>query len=87
MKKTVYRFLLFSLLSLGVMLTVDYLIAEQAEFLNAWSVLQRLAGYEASAGLSLIASKYGTTGEAGIVLLANMLVGALLTTLERLYRH
>ena len=42
--KTIYLLIIFSALSLSVMIVVDYILGAKAEFLNAYSVVQRLLG-------------------------------------------
>ena len=81
-----HRFSLFLLLSAGsllIMVIVDYVLGPEAEFLNAWSVAQRLAGLPSTVN-SLIYHKLGALGELICVLLVNMLIGALLTLLFNL---
>ena len=77
--KTFYLFIFLWLFSLLIMLVVDYSIGAKAEFINAYSVLQRLLGQEPSAGLSMVARKYGAVGELIGVLVINMLAGLVLT--------
>ncbi len=67
------------LFCLLVMVLIDYYMGSAAEFLNAWSVVQRLLGQPPSAGDSLVYSKVGAFGEALCVLGATFIVAALLT--------
>ena len=62
------------------MIVIDYLIGPEAEFLNAWSVIERLAGLPSTVN-SLVYRELGAMGELLCVLLANMMIGALLTAL------
>lgn len=80
---TTYLFLGFSAASLVVMTLVDFMIAPKAEFLNAYSVFQRMVGQTPSVGDSLVAQKLGAFGELGVVLLANAAVGGILTAVVR----
>ncbi|MGE0352334.1 MAG: hypothetical protein AB7Q69_03765 [Gemmatimonadales bacterium] len=70
--------LVLSLLSLVVMVLVDRWMGARAEFLNAWSVVERLLGRHPLAGRSRVAQRFGAAGEALAVILANALVGAVL---------
>lgn len=62
------------------MTVVDYLMGPEAEFLNAWSVIERLAGLPPTVD-SLAYRELGAPGELICVLLANMIIGALLALL------
>jgi len=72
-----------TLLSLAVMVLVDRMLGPRAEFLNAWSVVERLAGRVPAAGSSLVAARLGPVGELLVVLLVNLLAGVLLALLLR----
>jgi hypothetical protein len=76
-------FITFTSISLVTMVLVDYWLGPRAEFVNAWSVIERVFGYTPSAGESMVCQAYGATGEMVAVLLVNMLVGAILTVLIR----
>jgi len=82
--KTLSLFLGLSAASLVVMTIVDFAIGSKAEFLNAYSVVQRMIGQTPSAGDSLVAQKLGALGELGVVLGANLAVGGVLTAVVRL---
>ena len=71
--------------SLAVMIIVDVILGPKAEFLNAYSVVQRLIGQTPSAGESLVAQKLGAFGEFIVVLATNLAVGGILTALVRLF--
>jgi len=79
-----FLFIVFTVLSVFVMVVVDFRIGEQAEFLNAWSVIERLLGKTPSAGNSLVFNKVGAFGELAIVLAINTLIGAALAFLAKL---
>ena len=81
--KTVHLFLLLSAASLIVMVVVDVVLGPKAEFLNAYSMLQRLVGQAPSAGDSLVARKLGAVGEFAVVIGANLIVGGILTAIVR----
>ncbi len=72
--------------SLVVMVVVDFLLGAKAEFLNAYSVVQRLVGQVPSAGTSQIARQFGAIGEFVAVLLANLAIGGMLAALVRFFR-
>ena len=75
--KTLYLIVTLSALSLLVMLVVDLLIGSRAEFLNAWSVVERLFGRTPAAGDSIVYRRVGAVGELVAVLLANLAVGTI----------
>lgn len=74
-----------SAVSLIVMIVVDFVIGSEAEFLNAFSVLERLLGRQPTAGTSVAADEYGAWGELCIVLSANLAIGSLLAAVVRLF--
>lgn len=76
-------FIAFTILSLLVMIIVDFRIGEKAEFLNAWSVIERLLGKTPSAGGSLVFNKVGGVGELTTVFAINALIGAALAFLTQ----
>ena len=69
---------ILSVSSLLVMALIDRALGSRAEFLNAWSVFERLLGREPSAGASFVALRIGALGELLAVLLANTAVGTVL---------
>lgn len=83
--KTTHLFLGLSMASLVVMIVVDVILGPKAEFLNAYSVVQRMIGQTPSAGESLVAQKLGAFGEFVVVLATNLAVGGILTALVRLF--
>ena len=72
--------------SLLVMLVIDYFIGAQAEFLNAYSVLQRLIGQQPTFGNSMVAEKSGSTGEFLIVIITNISIAGVITYFVRLLK-
>ena len=70
-------------ISLAAMLVIDRLLGPRAEFLNAWSVLERLLGRAPTAGTSVVASRLGLVGEFVVVLAVNLVVGLLLAFVAR----
>jgi hypothetical protein len=70
--------------SFVVMAVVDYLIGSRAEFLNAWSVIERLLGKDPSAGESSVYHKAGAAGEFAVVVFVNVLIGVLLASIIKL---
>ena len=72
--------------SLLVMLAADALLGAQAEFLNAWSVVERLLGRSPTAGDSMVYRVLGAAGELAVVLVANLAIGSGLFLLLRLCR-
>lgn len=82
--RTLNLFLLASATSLIVMAVIDWLIGPKAEFLNAYSVFQRMIGQQPSAGDSLVTQKLGAAGELGVVLAANLAIGGIITAIIKL---
>lgn len=80
----VQLFLLLFAASLIVMVVVDAFLGARAEFMNAYSALQRLAGQVPAAGDSLIARKLGVVGELAVVIVTNLAIGGILTVVVRL---
>lgn len=83
--KTMYIFLGASAASLIIMVVVDFIMGPEAEFLNAYSVFQRLLGQQPSIGESVVAQKLGALGEFVVVLAANLAVGGIVTAIVRLF--
>ena len=81
--KTIYAFLGLFWASLIVMVVVDFVLGPRAEFLNAYSVVERIIGQTPSAGDSAVAQKLGAFGEFAAVLAANAALGGILTVLVR----
>jgi hypothetical protein len=77
-------FVLLTLASLAVMIAIDYLLGARAEFINAWSVVERLLGREASGGDSSVYRSLGAAGEFVCVVLVNAVIGLALTVIVRL---
>jgi biotin transporter BioY len=75
--------ILFSVPSLAGMILIDRWLGPVAGFLNAWSVVERLAGRSPSAGVSVIAQRTGAAGEFVIVIVANAAIGWLLAPMFR----
>jgi hypothetical protein len=67
--------------SLVGMILIDGVLGSRAEFLNAWSVLERLVGRVPAAGNSVVADHFGPWGELVGVVLANAAIGVLLAWL------
>lgn len=63
------------------MVLIDRAMGSRAEFLNAWSVLERLVGRASTAGDSLVATHLGPWGELVVVIGANAVIGSLLALL------
>ncbi|MGD2117399.1 MAG: hypothetical protein PVG66_03505 [Chromatiales bacterium] len=71
--------------ALIIMIVIDFMIGSKAEFLNAYSVVQRLLGQTPTAGDSLAAQKLGAWGEFIVVVAANSAIGGMLTLLVRFF--
>lgn len=74
----------FAVLSFVGMILIDRELGARAGVLNAWSVLERLAGRSPTAGTSLVAQRVGAFGELVVVLTANAAIGTLLAAVVRL---
>ena len=72
-----------TLVSLTTMIVIDRRLGSRAEFLNAWSVVERLLGRAARSGPSIVASRLGPLGEGLVVIAVNLLAGFLLAWLAR----
>lgn len=73
--------------SLVVMAVVDHLIGQKAEFLDAWSLVERLLGWPPSAGDRVVDSRLGTTGGAVAVPAVNAGIGGILTAVVWWFRR
>lgn len=82
--KTTSLIAILSIASLLVMIVVDYLLGAKAEFINAWSVIERLFGRPPSAGDSAVFLQLGAFGELISVFLVNAVIGGVLTFLAKL---
>jgi len=83
--KSIPIFIILSVASLLVMIVLDYVLGARAEFINAWSVIERLLGRPPSAGESAVFRYRGALGELIIVGLINVLIGGVLTLVVRLF--
>lgn len=83
-QKTIPLFVAFSLASCLIMIVVDYHLGSHAEFLNAFSVLERLLGRELSVNESLVARKLGAAGGFVVVAIVNVIIGGILVIVVRL---
>ena len=83
--RTMHLFLGLSAASLICMLVVDCILGPKAEFLNAFSVLERILGRSPAAGESLVAQKLGAYGEFAVALAVNLGIGGILTAVVRLF--
>ena len=81
--KTLYLFLSFSVASLLVMILIDAILGPKAEFLNAFSVVQRMVGQAPTSGASLVVQRFGAVGELVVVLISNLVIGGGLTVFVR----
>jgi len=81
--KTLPLLVVLSLASCIVMIVVDYILGPRAEFLNAYSVFERILGREVSVGESFVAREFGKSGELLAVLIVSLLAGYILTILAR----
>ena len=66
-----------------IMAVIDYFLGEQAEFLNAWSVLVNLLQLPFEVPTSLMMKEFGVIGELLVVLLVNGILGFILVKIVR----
>ncbi|UCH47696.1 MAG: hypothetical protein JSU95_16810 [Betaproteobacteria bacterium] len=78
-----YLFLGLSAASMVVMMAVDLLLGARAEFLNAYSVAQRVLGQAPTVGESLVAREFGAEAELIFVVVANLIIGGVVTVVVR----
>jgi len=78
---TSHLFLSLSVASLLVMIVIDAILGPKAEFLNAYSVVQRMVGQAPTSGSSLVAQRFGAVGELVFIFVANLIIGGGLTVL------
>ena len=77
-------YIVAGLACLCIMVVIDYLLGAEAEHLNAWVILCRLVGYDPGVGDSLVLGKLGLTGATLVMLLVNLIFGAVILQLIRL---
>ncbi len=63
---------------------IDYLIGNKAEFLNAWSVWQRIFGVEPTVYDSYVFNHLGQIGELSVVLASTLALAVIVTLIIRL---
>ncbi len=80
-------FLAASAASWVAMVAIDFLLGPRAEFLNAYSVVQRLAGRPPANDVSLVAQTIGPAGEFAVVVVANLAIGGIFTSVAKLLRE
>ncbi|WP_020527852.1 hypothetical protein [Flexithrix dorotheae] len=72
-------------ISLCLMILVDFLLGPEAEFLNAWLILNRLLGFNTNLPESLILKQFGLGIATAIMILSNLLIGQVLRGLFFLF--
>lgn len=70
-----------ALFSLIVMVLIDYKLGFEAEFLNAWVIINKLAGIGDNLPDSLVIRKFGLIPSAIIMIIANAAIGVVLVQL------
>ncbi|MCB0279689.1 MAG: hypothetical protein KDD94_09320 [Calditrichaeota bacterium] len=83
MKTHIRTYSIAALLCTSIMLLIDFLLGSEAEFLNAWLILNRLLGNEIAIQDSLVVTTVGLYPAALIVLLLNSCLGILLVQIQR----
>lgn len=79
-----WMFLIGFGVSLSIMLITDYLLGEEAEFLNAWAIITSWLKWETGIAPSLVMQKLGLAGATMVMLIANFIGGSLLVVLTRI---
>lgn len=75
-----------SIISLIIMLFVDYLLGSEAEFLNAWYILNQWIGNADVAGQSFVTLHLGLFEATIILIMANILIGYVLLGILEILR-
>ena len=78
-------YLAASIACLCIMIIVDYVLGAEAEHLNAWVIVNRLAGIQTSIGDSLAIRRLGLAGATLLMLAVNTLFGAVLIQFIKLF--
>ena len=66
------------------MTLIDFVIGDKAEFLNAWSVWQRILGLKPTASDSFVYGQFGQIGELSAVLASTFVLAVIASLLVRL---
>ncbi len=66
-----------------IMILVDYLLGPEAEFLNAWVIVNKLIGRETGVGDSMVMKQVGLMGATLIMIFVNTAIGASLVQISR----
>ena len=70
--------------SFCIMVIIDYLLGAEAEHLNAWAILNRLAGRDPGIEDSLAIRRFGLAGATFLMLLINSAFGVILIQILRM---
>lgn len=76
-----------ALISLVVMVIIDHRLGYEAEFLNAWTIINKLIGQGSQMPDSFVIREFGLIPATIIMLTANALIGALLVQFLKLVRN
>lgn len=71
-------FVAATLACLCIMIIVDYMLGSEAEFLNAWAIINKLINPYLIINDSWVVEKTGLFGAVGIMLATNAILGVLL---------
>ena len=78
-------YLVAGIASLCIMIIIDFWLGPEAEHLNAWVIVNRLFGVDAGIPDSVAIRKLGIAGASILTLALNMVFGAILMQLIRLF--
>ena len=68
-----------------IMIFIDYLLGPEAEFLNAWVIVNKLIGRESGVGDSMVMKQVGLAGATVIMIFVNTAIGAAFVHLGRYF--
>ncbi|MCB0721165.1 MAG: hypothetical protein KDC42_02570 [Ignavibacteriae bacterium] len=85
--KTFLSYFAASLISLAVMVIIDYRLGDEAEFLNAWIIINKLFIAGSHMPDSFVIRRFGLIPAAIIMLAANFIIGASLVQLFKFIRN
>ena len=63
---------------LSLMIGIDYLLGAEAEYLNAWVIVNRLIGFKSTVEDSIAIQQFGLAGAALLMISVNALIAIIL---------
>lgn len=80
------QILVTGIASLILMIIIDYILGPKAEYLNAWDILNRIAGRDSGLAEGELLKRFGLLVTTAITIFANMMLGGILVLLYRLIK-